>query len=100
MRQNKTIQPPHPLISPVHHLLISNPLEQNTRLWPALATALLEGGYLENRICISRTTGCICITSSIDPSYISSRDWALYHLPASKIPFAGREKSAANLVLL
>ena len=60
----------------------------------------IAGGYLENCICISRTTSCICITSSMDPSYISSRDWALYHLPASKIPFAGREKSAANLVLL
>ena len=60
----------------------------------------IVGWYLENCIFISRTTSCICITSSMDPSYISSRDWALYHLPASKIPFAGREKSAANLVLL
>ena len=45
MRQNKTIQPPHPLIRAVHHLLISNHLEQNTRLWSALATALLEGTW-------------------------------------------------------
>ena len=99
MRQNKTIQPPHPLIRAVQHLLISNPLEQNTRLWSALATALLEGTWKTVFVFPVQQVVFVLLVQWT-PSYISSRDWALYHLPASKIPFAGREKSAANLVLL
>ena len=99
VRQNKTIQPPHPLIRAVHHLLISNHLEQNTRLWSALATALLDGIWKTVFVFPVQQVVFVLLVQQ-DPSYISSRDWALYHLPASKIPFAGREKSAANLVLL
>ena len=59
----------------------------------------IVGGYLENFVFPVQQVVFVLLVQQ-DPSYISSRDWALYHLPASKIPFAGREKSAANLVLL